>query len=215
MAGVVFAKQFHKALCCGAELMTATMNNAERPGKATARQRHGDKRSSVDFAPEGRFGQNRHTGTDFDSLLDILDIVEFRGDFDGNLVLPQKSIDFPADRQAAVEVDVPRALELIQPDRRLPRERMPGRTSQHHPFFTPWPDLQLERSARKGDEAQIGGAVANPFVNAVGMKIFELNVGARVLRAKALDIATHVPETDGIDRHDLDRSRELCLRDAY
>jgi hypothetical protein len=90
-------------------------------------------------------------------------------------------------------------------------EAVAGCTSDHHLLLAPGKDGELSGTPGEGDEAEIGGAALDLLVDAVGMKVLDMDLDGGVALVEALDGLAHVAEADGIDGGYLDGGGEGCL----
>ena len=118
----VAAQKVKKPLSDGAELVAFAANDAEWPNETTTLERPGCEHAGLHFAAHRRLGQQSDAEPLGHGLLDRLRVVERRLDPNPDAVIAEKALDFLADDQAALEVDVLRLVELAwaapPPDRR-------------------------------------------------------------------------------------------------
>ena len=107
------------------------------PHEPTVHQRDGAKRAGLDFAQNGRRGQQRDAGVDLDRAFDRFDVVELHCITYVEMMLRKHAVDFAANGQVVVEADEGSAVEFGEFDFAPRCQSMVRRADQDHRLASP------------------------------------------------------------------------------
>ena len=188
------------------------MDDPQRPDQFRAGDPHDAQGAGRQFAADRRLGKQRDPGVDLHRPLDRLDVVELHHDLGLGVVTGQGPVELVADDEVAVEADHARAAQLAEAHLDAVRQRVAGCTDEHDRLLPPRLRLQRARAARVADDADVGLPLLDRLDDAIGVEVFETDVGLGVPAHELLHVAAHVVEADGVDRRHAHAARDLVMQ---
>jgi hypothetical protein len=92
------------------------------------------------------------------------------------------------------------------------RQRVAGCTDEHDRLLPPRFRLKRARAARVADDADVGLPLLDRLDDAIGVEVFETDVGLGVPAHELLHVTAHVVEADGVDRRHAHAARDLVMQ---